>query len=98
MSKLVEEMQNGEFPTYEIADSIKKNTLNNAKVIVSTLNYSANNTLLPIKMQKRVKFIIVDEGKVSSCLVFNVVFTIIVQLVKVLKLIVFYHFILVAPR
>jgi hypothetical protein len=63
MKKLVEKMQNGESVTYKIADSIKQNILNNAKVIVSTLNYSANSTLVSVKRQKSVKFIIIDEGQ-----------------------------------
>lgn len=66
MQRLVEKMQAGEDVTCETVDSIKQNILNNAKVIVSTLNYSANNTLVSIKKQKNVKFIIIDEGKVSS--------------------------------
>ncbi|CAF2843149.1 unnamed protein product [Rotaria sp. Silwood2] len=38
MQKLVERMQNGELVSYQTANFIKNNILNNAKVIVSTLN------------------------------------------------------------
>ncbi|CAF4264057.1 unnamed protein product, partial [Rotaria sp. Silwood2] len=61
LQKLVERIQNGESVTYETADSIKHDIIENAKLIVSTLNYSANNTLLSIKKQGAVKFIIIDE-------------------------------------
>jgi hypothetical protein len=66
MAKLVEDMQNGESVTHAKADYTKENILSKAKVIVSTLNYSANNTLLSVKKRKSVKFIIIDEGKISS--------------------------------
>ncbi len=72
MQELVEKMQDGETVSYKTADSIKRNVLYNAKVIVSTLNYSANNTLLSIKIQKSVKFIIIDEGSVSFPFLFNI--------------------------
>ena len=63
MQKLVGQMRNGQTVTSETADSVKNEVLNNAKVIVSTLNYSANNILLPMKRQKSVCFVIIDEGK-----------------------------------
>jgi senataxin len=74
MQQLVEEMQNGALGTSERADAIKENILQNAKIIVSTLNYSANNTLVSIKKQESIKFLIVDEGKAFSCLHFSIYF------------------------
>ncbi|CAM4940228.1 unnamed protein product [Rotaria socialis] len=62
MEKLVEQMLNGQPVTHETADKFKENILKKAKVIVSTLNYTANNTLLLVKKKKMVKFIIVDEA------------------------------------
>jgi hypothetical protein len=64
MQILVQKMKNGESVTCTTAETIKENILSDAKVIVSTLNYSANNTLLSIKRKQSVKFIIIDEGKV----------------------------------
>lgn len=98
MQELVEKMQDGEDVTYETADSVKQNILKNAKVIVSTLNYSANNILVSIKKQKTVKFIIIDEGQVSLYLILNMFLILVVQLVKALKLIVSYLFISVVLR
>ena len=72
MQELVEKMQDGETVSFKTADSIKRKVLYNAKVIVSTLNYSANNTLLSIKRQKSVRFIIIDEGSVSFSFLFNI--------------------------
>lgn len=66
MQELVEHMQNEESITEKTVDSTKENILREAKVVISTLNYSANNTLLSIKKQKNVKFIIIDEGTVFS--------------------------------
>ncbi len=71
MHELVVKMQHGESITEKTVDSTKENILREAKVVISTLNYSANNTLLSIKKQKSVKFIIIDEGTVL-----NVVFSI----------------------
>ena len=66
MQKLVERMENEELVPYQTADSIKNDILNNAKVIVSTLNYSANNILVSIKKQRSVRLVIIDEGKIFS--------------------------------
>ncbi|CAM2724481.1 unnamed protein product [Rotaria socialis] len=62
MEKLVEQILNGQPVTHETTDKFKENILKKAKVIVSTLNYTANNTLLLVKKKKMVKFIIVDEA------------------------------------
>ncbi len=84
MQQLVDEgMQNEKLVASKRADAIKQKILENAKIIVSTLNYSANNTLLSIKNKKSVKFVIVDEGKVFSCSYFCTISAIIIQLVKV---------------
>ena len=98
MQQLVQDMQNGKSVTAQTAEAVKQNILNHAKIIVSTLNYSANNALLSIKKQNSIKFVIVDEGMISSYFRVRIFSTIIVQPVKVLKLIVFYHFILVVRR
>ncbi len=77
MQELVLKMQDEESITEKTVDSTKENILREAKVVISTLNYSANNTLLSIKKQKSVKFIIIDEGTVLS-VVFSIFSIIIV--------------------
>ncbi|UJR12657.1 hypothetical protein I4U23_016831 [Adineta vaga] len=62
MQQLVRMTQNREAISYQTTDSIKEDILKKAKVIVSTLNYSANNTLLSMKKQQNVEFIIIDEA------------------------------------
>ncbi|CAF1207863.1 unnamed protein product [Adineta ricciae] len=62
MKRLVQMMRNDEPRINQRVDSIKEGILQSAKVIVSTLNYSANNTLVHMKMRKNVEFIIIDEA------------------------------------
>ena len=76
MLKLVEQMQKGQTATSESVDAVKNDILINAKVIVSTLNYSANNVLLSIKRQKSVHFVIIDEGKTLPSVFLNVLFSV----------------------
>ncbi|CAF1230519.1 unnamed protein product [Adineta steineri] len=64
MQQLVRMMKNREPIIETTVGSVKEGILTKAKVIISTLNYSANSTLLLMKHRKDVDFVIIDEGKV----------------------------------
>jgi len=62
MQRLVDMMNAGLNACANCVVNFTEDILKTAKVIVSTLNYSANNTLISIKKNHNFKFIIVDEG------------------------------------
>ncbi|CAF1426611.1 unnamed protein product [Adineta steineri] len=62
MQQLVRMMQNQVPIIQATVSSVKEGILKEAKVIISTLNYSANSTLLLMKHRKDVDFVIIDEA------------------------------------
>ncbi|CAF1264328.1 unnamed protein product [Adineta steineri] len=62
MQQLVRMMQSREPVIETTVGSVKEGILTKAKVIISTLNYSANSTLLLMKHRKDVDLVIIDEA------------------------------------